>query len=120
MSKNILLSEKHGVNPSITTCFYCGEATGIALMGKLKDDAEAPRECCMSLEPCDNCKEKYKDYVLAVEKERDESAVPTGRWMAIRKQVIVEEMRNYPVVFMDVQTFNQIHRQLCGGECQHE
>lgn len=117
MSKEIKLSEKHGVNPSMDCCFYCGEPKSILLMGKLKDDTEAPRECCTSIEPCDKCKEKYKDYVLAVEKERDESAVPTGRWMAIRKEVIVEEMRNYPVVFMDIKTFNQIHRQLCGGDC---
>lgn len=118
MSKNIKLSEKHGVNPSMDCCFYCGEVIGIALMGKLKDDVEAPRQCYTSLEPCDKCKEKYKDYVLGVEKERD-SDTPTGRWMAIRKEAIVEEMREYPVVFMDIQTFNQIHHQLTGGDC-HE
>lgn len=108
MSKNILLSEKHGVNPSMTTCFYCGEVTGIALMGKLKNDEEAPKECCISIEPCDACKEKYKDYCLVVEKDRDEHANPTGRWFAIKKDQVVDEMRDFPVLFMDIPTFNSI------------
>ena len=58
MSKedSITLSEKHGLNPSIIKCFVCGEDVGIALMGRLKDDAEAPREC-MTGELCDKCKE---------------------------------------------------------------
>lgn len=118
MSKNIKLSKKHGVNPSMTTCFYCGEVTGIALMGELKNDEEAPRECCISIEPCDKCKEKYKDYCLVVEKDRDESAVPTGRWFAINKNQVVEEMRDYPVMFMDIPTFNMICKQV--EEHQHE
>ena len=42
---NIRVSEKHGVNPSIMTCFYCNkESTGIALLGRLPKDAEAPMD----------------------------------------------------------------------------
>lgn len=44
MSKNIILSEKHGVNSSITVCPICGKEIGIALLGKLKGDEEAPRK----------------------------------------------------------------------------
>lgn len=44
MSKNIILSEKHGVNPSITVYPICGKEIGIALLGKLKGDEEAPRK----------------------------------------------------------------------------
>lgn len=44
MSKNIILSEKHEVNPSITVCPICGKEIGIALLGKLKGDEEAPRK----------------------------------------------------------------------------
>lgn len=102
----ILLSEKHGVNPSIDCCFYCGKEVGIALLGKLPDDAEAPRTVCTSIEPCDECKEKYKDYCLVV--ERDYDAPPTGRWVPIPKTQIVEEMRNNPIMFMTVESFNQI------------
>lgn len=44
MSKDIRVSEKHGVNPSITICPICGKETGIVLLGKLKGDEEAPRK----------------------------------------------------------------------------
>lgn len=101
----ILLSKKYGVNPSMTVCFYCGEATGIALMGKLKGDVEAPKECCLSVEPCDKCKEKFKDYCLVVEKDNSESS-PTGRWFAVKKEAVAEAYRKYPIVFMESSLFN--------------
>ena len=110
----ILLSKKFGLNPSMTICFYCGETTGIALMGKIKtpedDDAEAPRTICNSLEPCDKCKEKYKDYVLVVEKPSVEEA-PTGRWVAIKKEALPEDYRNTSIAFMLSEDFNLIINQ---------
>lgn len=36
--------KKHGVNSSITVCPICGKEIGIALLGKLKGDEEAPRK----------------------------------------------------------------------------
>lgn len=103
----ILLSKKYGVNPSMTVCFYCGEVTGIALMGKLKGDVEAPRECCLSVEPCDKCKEKYKDYCLILEKESRDSN-PTGRWFAIKKQAVSSVYRDFPILFTDSESFNSM------------
>lgn len=111
MSKDFIkVSEKHGLNPSMQTCFYCGEVTGIALMGKLKNDEEAPKYFCNSVEPCDACKEKYKDYVLVVEKPNNEEA-PTGRWFAIKKEAVDENFRKYPIVFMNVEDFSSIVEQ---------
>lgn len=55
---SINVSKKHGVNPSLDTCFYCGESKGIVLFGKLKDDAEAPMKVFTNYEPCDKCKAK--------------------------------------------------------------
>lgn len=53
----ILLSPKHGLNPSMAVCFYCGEPTGeIVLPGRLKNDAEAPRCACWHKDPCEACK----------------------------------------------------------------
>lgn len=45
----IHLSKKHGVNPSIEICAVCGKGIGVALLGRLKNDAEAPREVCQCL-----------------------------------------------------------------------
>lgn len=107
MSKDeILLSEKHGVNPALDCCFYCGKEVGIILCGKLKNDEKAPMHVCSSVEPCDECKEKYKDCCLIVEKEPE--GEPTGRWIAIPKEHIVEEMRDNSVMFTTIDTFNQI------------
>lgn len=60
MGKGIRVSEKHGVNPSLGVCFWCGEDTGtIGLMGRIKDDAEAPRHAVFDYDPCDDCGKKW-------------------------------------------------------------
>lgn len=57
MSNSIRLSPKHGLNPTIPICFFCGEKKNeIALLGHLKGDAEAPRNAILDMEPCDKCK----------------------------------------------------------------
>ena len=67
MSKGITLSKKHGLNPSLDICFWCGEPKGLALCGRMKGDAEAPRNMVTSLEPCDKCKDKFKLGVHLIE-----------------------------------------------------
>lgn len=61
MSDSIKLSPKHGVNPTIPICFWCGEEKNeIVLMGKIdKKDSEAPRKIITDYEPCDKCKELF-------------------------------------------------------------
>lgn len=104
----ILLSEKYGVNPSIDLCFYCHESKGIILCGKLKGDKEAPKEMYSSLDPCDKCKEKYKNDTLIVEYDM-ENNTPTGRWMAIDKQYITDEdIKNSQVALATPPTFNSL------------
>ena len=71
--KGIRLSPKHGVNPTLLKCFWCGGDMGIALLGKLKGDAEAPRETCMGLEPCDKCKANMVKGVALIEIDGDGS-----------------------------------------------
>mgnify|MGYP007003721021 FL=1 len=67
MGKGVTLSKKHGLNPSITVCPICGKEIGIALLGKLKEDEEAPRKIIEDL--CDDCISKLgndKIYILAI------------------------------------------------------
>lgn len=111
MSKNdIRLSPKYGLNPSMQICFYCKEAKGILLNGKIgrgKEDLEASREVITDIEPCDKCKEKYKDCTLVV--EILESERPSGRWVAIEKKFILEEnIRNSKVALATKDVFNAI------------
>lgn len=83
--KGIRLSEKHGVNPSIIKCLLCGGDVGIALLGKLKDDAEAPKEIYTG-DICDDCKKKLEE-----EKVRCFVDLSTGRYVKIPDDGISKE-----------------------------
>lgn len=100
MSKSIRLSEEHGVNPSVEVCFWCGEPMGVALLGKLKGDAKAPREICTGYEMCDKCKEHNETMIHMIEASRtplhknqpsinkDSNAYPTGRNFWIKDEAL--------------------------------
>lgn len=56
MSKGIKISPKHGLNPTIPVCFWCGKQKNeIALMGHMKDDIEAPKNMVLDYVPCEEC-----------------------------------------------------------------
>ena len=104
------LSPKHGLNPMLTTCFWCGEPTGVAIVGRLRadgdNDAEAPRSSCVDLEPCAKCRKKFEQGVLAIEVTEDGSKFgnnerfsfgakdgpqhlwPTGRYAVLRAEAV--------------------------------
>jgi hypothetical protein len=93
---SIRLSPEHGVNPSITKCFWCGKDTGIALLGMLKGDKEAPRSIIPDYEPCHECIENFSRGVLCAEvsshpmhqgqPELQENAYPTGRHCVVKAE----------------------------------
>ena len=67
MSKPIPVSPRHGLNPGIPRCFFCGEPKNeLVLFGRLKNDAEAPKSFIIDYEPCDACKERFKAGVLLI------------------------------------------------------
>jgi hypothetical protein len=116
MNDSIRLHPKHGLNPTIPICFYCGkEKNEIALLGAAYR-GEAPMHMVTSVEPCDECKERYVEYTLLVEMERvfDNRAYgrkelqqkPTGRWIAIRRECLNVEPT--PVAFVDTDTMNDL------------
>ena len=56
MSKSIKISPKHGLNPTIPVCFWCGKQKNeIALMGHMTDDIEAPKNMVLDYVPCEEC-----------------------------------------------------------------
>jgi len=63
---SITLSSKYGVNPSLMQCFFCGEASGVALCGRLPGDAEAPHMMCLDHEPCSECKKHMEMGIILV------------------------------------------------------
>ena len=97
---SIRISEKHGVNPTMCQCFFCGEVKHIALMGKLKGDVEAPMQCVMDYEPCDKCKEKMsqgvtliavsevqpRDHRPAITAQGGKEVYPLGKYAVVKSE----------------------------------
>lgn len=125
-TKNIRISQKHGVNPTIPVCFWCGkEKNEIALLGKLPGDAEAPRSTWLvgDYEPCDACKAIFEqgihlieaaDHPIIHEKQPPwHGAYPTGRHLVLKERAIrsifaqetAEELCKRKVGFLDRETF---------------
>lgn len=63
---DIKISPKHGLNPSLDLCLFCGESKGVAILGRLKDDAEAPRQAIFDHDPCNKCRELMETMILLV------------------------------------------------------
>ena len=86
----IIISPKHGLNPSLLKCFACGKAAGVALLGKLKDDEEAPMEMTDQNIFCDNCQKVINQNGLLVISVRDgetgNNPFRTGKMVGITKE----------------------------------
>lgn len=81
----IRMSEKHGVNPSLLLCPICGEDSGVALVGRLPNDAEAPRRM-LDQEPCKKCVDLMKQGCFLIEVDdpvQGEKPRRTGRMSVI-------------------------------------
>ena len=102
MSKGITLSPKHGVNPSIVICPICKKDTSIALFGRLKGDAEAPKQ--IEGELCDECKKKY---ITIVEVESETNRKGTGRCAYIPKEAVTVECEDN-IALMDIEHFTKM------------
>ena len=112
---NIELSEKHGVNPTLVLCFWCGEERGdIACLGKLPGDKEAPRRCVVDYTPCDSCQEKMNRGITIIENDKDNK--PTGRWCVVKEEWVDnvndeelrESIRKYKYVNASVDVYEMI------------
>lgn len=109
MSKGIEISPKHGLNPTIPVCFWCGkEKNEIALLGRIREkttnrfganvtkrdsDIEAPRKMVLDYEPCDECQKMWDSGVAVLEVQQtpimsnqpeiQKGIYPTGRFAVL-------------------------------------
>ena len=102
MSKDITLSPKHGVNCSIIVCPICKKETSLALFGRLKGDAEAPKQ--IEGELCDECKKKY---ITIIEVESETNIKGTGRYVYIPKEAINIKYKD-GIALMSTEEFTKI------------
>lgn len=90
---NIKLSEKYGLNPSISLCFFCGNEKEVILPGRLKGDVEAPRQAVWNKEPCNTCKDYMKKGIMLISvKDGTDKENPyrTGRIVVIKEEAAKE------------------------------
>lgn len=96
---SIRLHPQHGLNPTLSLCFYCGQETGeIALLGAAYK-GEAPRQMVTGLVPCAACLRQWgEEGVALVEVEErvpqqqgpgrppsKPQQIPTGRWVVVKR-----------------------------------
>lgn len=96
MANSIRISPKHGLNPTIPVCFFCGKPKNeLVLMGKLKGDTEAPKNLCLDYEPCDACKALFEGNILLMgvttapngnQSPIQNNLYPTGSYMVITRE----------------------------------
>lgn len=85
------LSDKHGLNPCINVCFFCGKDKEVLVLGKLKGDAKAPKRVVFNYVPCKDCAAKMKTGRVVIEVSTKDNGMPpimqgawpTGRWCVI-------------------------------------
>ena len=110
------ISEKHGLNPSINVCFFCGQDKDLIIFGKLKGDAKAPTRVVANYEPCDHCKEIMAKGVTLIEvTSTDSGAVPiqkglwpTGRWCVIKREAAERLFKGSNTVLIDEQLYSRM------------
>lgn len=109
-NEKILLSPKHGVNASVTVCPVCGKEIGIAFLGKMPQDAEAPRRL-VDREPCPECQKELvahasdpdKFVFIVLRDEHDRSNLGRTPWqyfvayVVARRQAVLEQLKDFPV-----------------------
>lgn len=95
MPKSIKISPRHGLNPSISVCFFCGEdKSEIVLAGKVdRADTAMPMRMIFDYEPCDKCKEKMANGITLIgvstkpltdnRPEIQNGLYPTGNWCVV-------------------------------------
>jgi hypothetical protein len=90
VSGSIRLSEKHGVNPSLLVCPVCGKDSGVALLGHMPGDAEAPHKM-LDHTPCDECQDYMSQGVILISVDESKTTDPkspyrSGGWVVVREE----------------------------------
>ena len=110
---SITLSPKHGLNPSILHCECCGKDYGLALLGRLKDDAEAPKDVMQGL--CDDCQAVIDQGGVMIIEVKDgegekspKNPYRTGRIVGCSKQYKERNDIKTPIIYMEESMFEPI------------
>ncbi len=100
----IRISAKHGVNPAIPVCFFCGkDKNEIVLPGRIggHQDLEAPKHAVWNKEPCDECKGWMAQGVILIsvrDGESGDNPYRTGRWVVVTDEALKRVIKPGPLL----------------------
>ena len=85
------------LNTILVKCFWCGESSSIAIPKRMSNKEEGYRECVMSYDPCDKCKEKWDKGAVIIETSTEpingrpaiqKGVYPTGAWWVVKRELL--------------------------------
>lgn len=118
MSK-ISISKEFGLNPTVETCFICGESIGVALLGTAYKDkdkdgkvAKAPPQVRCG-HACDGCSKIIADggifFIEVRDGETGDNPYRTGRVIAIKEDAVKRVLKQYDKVnYVEQTAFNKL------------
>lgn len=114
MSGSIRLHPKHGLNPTIPTCFVCGEDKNeVVLLGNAYK-GEAPMNMLFDKVPCDKCKAIIASGGVFLIEVRDgesgENPFRTGNLLALKEEAFVRifDAVRSPINFIEQSAMKKI------------
>lgn len=105
---SVRLSKKHCLNPTIPTCFFCGQSKNeIMLLGAAgdkiakdmgKEDGEMPMNCCMDMSPCEECAGYMKQGIMFISirdgETNKEQPYRTGKLWVLKEEAVNGFLKN--------------------------
>jgi hypothetical protein len=101
---SIRIHKKHGVNPTMTQCFLCGESKEILLVGSatkrfkdagvpVSDDGKMPMSIgAIDKEPCQKCEGYMKQGIILIStrdgEEGSDDPYRTGGWLVVKEDAV--------------------------------
>jgi len=80
MPPKISLHPEHGLNPTITKCFWCNEPKNEILLLGVKHKDRAPMYIIADYEPCEKCAAQWAQGITLIEAtENDLHDVPPSK-----------------------------------------
>ena len=113
------VSEKHGINSSVDTCFICGKEISVVLFGtSYKDEngktTEAPRNVCTG-GLCGTCQKVIDEggifFIAVKDGEQGENPWRTGQIIAIKEEAVQRMFPNFPykkINYIEESAYKQI------------
>lgn len=84
---SVTLHPKHGLNPTLTVCAFCGEDTGeIVLLGAAYKGEAPHRMCIDTMTPCKACKANMAMGIAFIEVETQNKGWAPRRWTVITRE----------------------------------